>query len=152
MLIPTNNTADAWLRQQRIAWGLDRIGTGVLAHAVGFGLVALAGYPPVPSLFWLGVAIAGLGWPILISGCVRHAGKKEYRAWVGAALGLLSVPGTFVVLILPRRNPLGRRGFEVMTPRRVVDTWVTEDPRQAPRPWAPPEQMAELWQKGKKRG
>lgn len=135
-------------RTRKVEWGIDRITSGCIGHITGGFLIAVSGWPPVPSLFWLGVFIVTLGTPILMSGCIRHVRKKGYHAGVGVALTLLSLLGVFLVLVLPKRNK-GGKGFEVITARRVVDTWVTEDPKQTPRPWADPSEMAKLWQSGK---
>lgn len=52
----------------------------------------------------VGVAISIIiGIPIFIWGCIRYSKAKGYSAWLGA-LGLLSLPGLLVLMVIPDRS------------------------------------------------
>jgi hypothetical protein len=88
------------------------------------------------SVIWLGVVILVLATAVLVTGCIRHAVYKHYHWRVGVTLGLLSLPGVIVLHLLPdwRKRMMRRRGFDVVMPRKVSSTWVTNpDDPEAPR-------------------
>ena len=137
-------------RVQRVRYGIDCIRPGLVGQIVGIGCAIAAPVPWVLA-FWFCVMLAVLSTVLLVVGCRRNAWMKGYSPALGVLLGLLSLPGTLTVLLLVDRGSRidQRRGFDVMMPKKVLTTWVTEesltDASQRPRPWGTDEDRAKLW-------
>ena len=107
--------------------GLGDIRAGLFGQAFGTAAFVLQRHQLATTAIVLGAIVLLLGTAVLMLGCVKNVTEKRLH-WSWALLGLLSFPGAFVVVCLGNRREqmAGRRGFDVVMPRRVSTLWVVD--------------------------
>ena len=103
--------------------GFDYVWPGLIGQLVSAAVLSNADHSDVA--LWYGLITLILAMISIHVGSYKCATYKRYPSSV-ALLGLLSVPGLMILYALPRRSLLGKRGFEVVVPKKVSTLWVVD--------------------------